>query len=119
MTARIPLIEMKRGDLKRLKPVTVQRIDDSFVDLTGCEVHWLLYRTNALNPFLVKKSSDLNPWLGVEILDAVSNEVSITIESKDTKDLQAGRYYHEIVVVTPSKQNVTVASGEISLVNKV
>lgn len=119
MTASIVPIEMKRGDIKRLNPVTIETAEGELLDLTGFEVHWCLYRDRALNPFLTKKSTDPNPANGVLITNAEKATIRITIRSEDTKNLAQGRYYHEIQIVDSNQQASTVASGDIVLVNKV
>lgn len=119
MTASIVPIEMKRGDLKRLNPVTIETKEGLLLDLTGLEVRWCLYRDRAVNPFLTKSSKDPNPENGVLITNIEKATVRITVRSEDTKNLEQGHYYHSILVVDSNQQEVTVASGSIIIVNKV
>lgn len=118
MTAPIVQIEMKRGDVKRLNPVTIETLSGTLINLEGYEVRWNLFRSNAINPFLTKSSNDADTENGVLITNEEEATVRITISSEDTKNLEQGRYYHEIQIVDSNQQVSTVASGVLIIVNK-
>lgn len=83
----------------------------AYKDLTGAEISWFLYNGNT-NEIVVTKTTAS----GIDILDAQSGMLLISIEPEDSANIKPGNWYrHEIYIVDGSGNKSTVTTGYVEI----
>jgi len=90
--------EMYAGETKEVTFEIRGGVDDELLDLTASQITWLLKLREDSPTHILRKTS---PVEGIVILDQGTNrgQFVLTLESDDTKELDARVYYHEAEIV--------------------
>ena len=109
MTATQQDFEMRKGDTKILE-FTVKDSDGTVVDITGSTSKWEAARggRTATTKNIAKS--------GISPSDPTNGKFQVTIDPADTSSLAAGKYFHEAELTDSSSRVITVAEGQMTLV---
>lgn len=92
--------------------VTIDIDPDDDITLVGAVVEWNVYEQQYGQPYgsaIISKNNRVGGTLVVD--DPDEAVLTVPLESSDTSDLDPKNYYHECTVVDPSRGNVPVAYG--------
>jgi len=106
--------ELVSGNDKDLRFTTLDQ-DGIAVDITGSTIVWALARSAKNKSRLITYTSPTN----VAITDGPAGKFTVSIQDTDTLTLKAGKYYHEARVTSPVGNKITVAYGEVDLLDNV
>ena len=107
MTATAQDFEMRKGDTKILE-FTVKDSDGAVVDITGATAKWEAAQAVTASTKDIAKS-------GISPSDATNGKFQVTISPSDTSSLNPGRFYHEAELTDASSRVITVAVGQMTL----
>lgn len=77
-------------------------------NLAGWSLSWLLKQGHAQPDAaaLVAKSTEGSPADGITVTNAAQGELEILVEAVDTRDIDGGRYVHELKRVDTAEESV-------------
>ena len=106
--------ELVSGNDKDVRFTTLDQ-DDIAVDITGATIIWALARSAKNKSALFTYTSPTN----IAITNGLAGKFTVSIQDTDTLTLKAGKYYHEARVTSAAGKKITVAYGEVDMLDNV